>query len=120
MAREHRRFHDWVQCRKIRHPELRKDSASPRLGITNLGSVRIAFHGAADRVPPVVVKFGNWPAQILAAIEMRRSFRITLPMCACRTSFDFNSDRTRFAFFGSQEITMRDCDSLNKAVAASL
>ena len=49
---------------------------------------------------------------------MRRSSRITLPICACGTLLDFNSDRTRPAFFGSQEITMRDCASLKRMAHA--
>ena len=51
---------------------------------------------------------------------MRTSSAITLPICACGIFFDFSSNKTRSVFFGSQEITMRDCASLKRIVDAGV
>src|SRR5438045_3064665 len=146
IGREHRRFSNRLQRRKIVNPipkdlparsegatsqpwrtiepreppgtcslaeRKRKNNASParthKLGIgsESLSTARrIAFHQRSCSSAVRQLRF--WPQT-----EMRRSFRITLPICPCGIFFDFNSERIRSAFFGPQEMIMRDCASLN-------
>src|SRR5437762_13169611 len=71
---------------------------------------RIAFHQRS-------CNSATGQLRVSPSTVMRKSSAITLPMCACGIFFDLNSDKTRFVFFGSQEMMMRDCVSQKSTLA---
>src|SRR6266700_1378085 len=110
------------QCSQI-DKQARGSSPCARLGMTvgkhhklGIGSEslstarRIAFHQRSCNSATGQLRFSPFAV-------MRRSSAITPPICACGIFFDLNSDKTSSVFFGSQEITMRDCVSLKSTMA---